>query len=51
MVSTCMQGEVQKRFSSPASTAASPGRSLRSSSRSRSPIVVPDSLSRWSAGE
>jgi hypothetical protein len=26
MVSTCMQGEVQKRFSSPASTAASPGR-------------------------
>ena len=26
MVSTCMQGAVQKRFSSPASTAVSPGR-------------------------
>ena len=49
----CNEGGNQHamRFSIPASTAASPGRSLRSSSRSRSPMVVPDSLSRWSAGE
>jgi len=50
---TCQSGSASSppSSSSPASTAASPGRSLRSSSRSRSPMVVPDSLSRWSAGE